>query len=112
MLSVSNSEPLELEIRPDRARVIVALRGELDLASVDNVRATIGHLYADDWQAVVLDLRELTFIDSTGLSMLLDAERTARRHGATFAIANGSTDVERLLAVVGLTEHFARTRLS
>jgi anti-sigma B factor antagonist len=109
--SLSESEPLELAIRPDRARVIVALRGELDLASTETVRPVVEQLYADDWPGIVLDLRELTFIDSTGLSLLLDAERTARRRGATFAITNGSTDVERLLEIVGLADHFSRTRL-
>jgi anti-anti-sigma factor len=111
MSSITEIGRFELRSWPDRERVIVAVEGELDLASVSAVRTALDELLAAGWRNIVLDLRELTFIDSTGLSLLLDAERSARRHDAAFAIVDGSPPVARLLELVGLTNHFARARV-
>src|SRR4051794_7011897 len=61
-LSASEVRLLEVETRPDRAGVIVTLRGQLDLESVDAVSSTLSELHGAGWERVVLDLRELTFI--------------------------------------------------
>jgi anti-anti-sigma factor len=107
------SEVGRFEVRtwPDRARATVALRGDLDMHGVTVVQEALDELYAAGWQRIVLDLRELTFLDSTGLSLLLEAERAARRSGRAFAIVDGSPAVARLLELVGLTEHFARAEV-
>jgi len=111
MALMSEVGRFEFRIVPDRDRVIVVLRGELDMTSVDEVRAVLDELHAVGWTSLVLDLRELTFIDSTGLSLLLSAEREARRAGAAFAIVDGSPAVARLLELVGLSDHFTRARV-
>jgi anti-anti-sigma factor len=111
MLSMSDVVHFELWTWPDRARVIVALRGELDIETVGQLRAALEELSATGWEHVVVDLRELTFIDSMGLSLLLEADRSARRTGRSFAIVDGSPAVARLLEVVGLTGHFARAEI-
>src|SRR4051794_4756008 len=113
MSSVSVSEVGRFEVRtwPDRERVILAVAGELDLASVGALRAALNEVLAAGWENIVLDLRELTFIDSTGLSLLLKAERAARHADARFAIVDGSPAVARLLELVGLSDHFSRARV-
>jgi anti-anti-sigma factor len=78
MSSVNEVGRFELRTWPDRERVVLALHGELDVASVSPVRVALDELLAAGWRSVVLDLRELTFIDSTGVSLLLEAERAAR----------------------------------
>jgi|SRR3954468_8503574 anti-anti-sigma factor len=104
------SEMVRFEVRtwPDRARAIVTARGELDIETVVHLRTALDDLSAAGWENVVLDLRELTFIDSMGLSLLLEADLAARRAGRSLAIVDGSPAVARLLEVVGLTDHFAR----
>jgi anti-sigma B factor antagonist len=106
-------EVTRFEVRtwPDRARVIVAVRGELDIETVVQLRATLEELSDVGWEHVVLDLRELTFIDSMGLSLLLEADGAARRSGGSLAIVDGSPAVARLLEIVGLTDHFARAEV-
>ena len=89
MTSVREVGRFEVRSRPDRGRVIVAVSGELDIATVGVVQAALDELYAVGWKSVVFDLRELSFIDSMGLSLLLEAERTAQRSGAAFAIVDG-----------------------
>jgi anti-sigma B factor antagonist len=111
MASVDEMVRFRVRIVPDRECVIVALHGELDMVSVDAVQAALDELHGTGWTSLVLDLRELTFIDSTGLSLLLAAEREAQRVGAQFAIVDGSPAVARLLEIVGLRDHFSRTRI-
>src|SRR3954464_15803070 len=111
MSLMSETVRFEVWTWPDRARVIVSVRGELDIESVAQLRTTLDELSAAGWENVVLDVRELTFIDSMGLPLLLEADRTARRTGRSFAIVDGSPAVARLLEVVGLTEHFTRAEV-
>jgi anti-sigma B factor antagonist len=111
MLSMSEVAGFDVRTWPDRERVILAVSGELDLASVGAVRAALDELLAAGWESIVLDLRALTFIDSTGLSLLLESERAARHADAAFAIVDGSPAVARLLELVGLGDHFRRARV-
>jgi anti-anti-sigma factor len=106
-------EVTRFEVRtwPDRARVIVTARGELDIETVVQLRASLDELSEVGWEHVVLDLRDITFIDSMGLSLLLEADGAARRGGGSFAIVDGSPAVARLLDIVGLTGHFARAEV-
>jgi anti-anti-sigma factor len=109
----SLTEVVRFEVRtwPDRARVIVSARGELDIETVVQLRATLEELSDVGWEHVVLDLRQLTFIDSMGLSLLLEADAAARQTGGSLAIVDGSPAVARLLEIVGLTDHFARAEV-
>jgi anti-sigma B factor antagonist len=111
MTSVREVGRFEVRSWPDRDRVIVDVRGELDVASVGAVQAELDELHAVGWESIVLDLRELSFIDSMGLSLLLEAECAAQRAGSAFAIVDGSPAVARLPEVVGLEDHFRRARL-
>jgi anti-sigma B factor antagonist len=111
MASVHDVGRLEVRAWPDRDRVIVAVRGELDIASVEALQEQLDELRITGWNDVVLDLRELTFIDSCGLSLLLREERAARRAGASFAIVDGSPPLARMLEIVGLEDHFNRARV-
>jgi len=54
---------------------------------------------------LLLDLRELQFIDSTGLRTIFSASASARGRGQDFAVTQGSAQVQRLLAITGVGEH-------
>ena len=79
------SDPLliptfSLEVEPDRERVIVHLSGELDLACAPTLKATLEDLIASGFQKLVVDLRELGFVDSrtpssARVGRLCEAER-------------------------------------
>ncbi len=60
-----------IEVLPARERVIVSVSGELDMATTDRLRAAVGELYEMGFSRLVLDLRTVTFIDSTALEFLL-----------------------------------------
>jgi anti-sigma B factor antagonist len=84
--------------------VHLALRGELDLVSEPEVRAQIAGLCARGLD-VVVDLAEVTFIDSSGLRALLGASRAAARSGCRVEIRHARGEVLRVLALTGLSEH-------
>ena len=85
----------------------VAAHGELDLSSVDVLRGALDEAVRLGGREIVLDLSGLTFIDSTGLHLLIERDAAACRAGYAFAVAvDGSVSVRRILQVAGLSEHF------
>lgn len=84
------------DISQEDTRVLV-LRGELDLATVGRLRERLAPLIEDSAvQLVVVDLVEVTFIDSTGLMTLLNALRRLVRRGARLVLACNNPTVLRL----------------
>ena len=74
------------------------LAGELDLAGVAGVRERLAATDGD----IELDCSELTFIDASGLSVLVAAHRLCEARGAKLTIVDPSPCVTRLLALTGL----------
>ncbi|MCW3020144.1 MAG: anti-sigma factor antagonist [Solirubrobacterales bacterium] len=98
-------DQLQIEVRHDGGRAVLALVGELDMASADRLQQAIADdaLHADT--SVVLDLEGLQFIDSTGLRVILRALERCRGRGQEFAITRGSPQVQRLLSITGVATH-------
>ena len=83
-----------------------ALRGELDLAHAYTFDEELRTVEATRPSTVVIDLRELTFLDSCGLARLLAARRRARRLGHRLLLVRGSATVQRLFALTAVDEAF------
>jgi anti-sigma B factor antagonist len=94
-------EPFAVEVRPHRRRVVVVPRGELDLCTVDRLAAEVEELVAAGFSDVVLDLRRLSFMDSTGMHLVL---RLVGRDDATVRIIDGAEPVARVFDVCGLRD--------
>ena len=87
------------------SRVEIAIHGELDLATAPQLEdefARIGAL--DGIELAVVDLRELAFLDSTGLEAIMKFEARLRAAGADLAVVRGPRAVERLFAVMQLDQ--------
>jgi anti-anti-sigma factor len=91
-----------VEVFSDREGVIVAPRGEIDLATVERVRERLNVLEGAGFRSIVLDLRKVTFIDLTGVALVI-AE--LKRDGIDFAVIPGPAQVQRTFEVTGLLEH-------
>jgi anti-sigma B factor antagonist len=65
---------------------------------------TMAELSASDAELVVVDLRGLQFMDSTGLHLLIQAQQQAHDLGRRFALVRGPDQVQRLFDLTGLTE--------
>jgi anti-sigma B factor antagonist len=89
----------------DDARLIRAV-GELDMSSTPTLRH---ELEAARHQSVtaLLDMSDVTFIDSTGLHLLLEASRSTGRADWSFFIVRPSTAVERLIEISGTRDRLA-----
>ena len=84
--------------------------GELDLSTADQVWETLEELRDAGFDRIVLDLRELTFMDSSGLHLIVRAREAAGEKGFDFALIDGNDPVCRILDLTGLREHLAFTR--
>lgn len=77
--------------------------GELDIASVDELRKAVLEL-ADTGKVIVLDLSGLSFIDSTGLRLVIDLNERFGGETDRLRVVAGSPAVERLLDIAGLRD--------
>jgi anti-sigma B factor antagonist len=98
--------PFNVEVEPDRDRVILIPEGELDLATVDRLGAAIDGLVDAGFETLVLDLRRLTFMDSTGLCLIL---RQSRRSDVDIHLIDGVGVVARLFDVCGVRDRLTFT---
>lgn len=85
---------------------VLALKGELDLSTVGRLGQRLDKLIGDGASAIVVDLIELTFIDSTGLATLLNALRNIHRRQGRLALACTNPTVLRLFEITGTNETF------
>jgi anti-sigma B factor antagonist len=102
---VTVQDQLLIDVRHEKDRAVLSLRGELDLASAPLLQREVEGSAVAEAAIVVLDLQELEFIDSTGLRVLLSAYERSREHGQEFAITPGSQQVQRLLSITRVDEH-------
>ncbi|MHB1536933.1 MAG: STAS domain-containing protein [Solirubrobacteraceae bacterium] len=91
---------VELRSTPDRA--VLVLRGEFDLVGVPLLERELARDAVKDAAAIVLDLSELEFMDSTGLRTMLMAHADAAEREQAFAVTKSGEQVSRLLSVTGV----------
>jgi anti-anti-sigma factor len=96
--------PFDVRLERRDGGVVVIATGEIDLWSAPEVNAALAAHGTSDGR-VVLDLRGVTFMDSSGLGLIVEATQRARKHGFQFAVAvGGASDVYRILEMSGLTK--------
>ena len=87
--------------------IVVDVRGVLDAATVDALRAALlGTLASDRPATMIVDLTYVTFMDSMGIGTLVAGYNAAREMGSRFVLRNPSEFVHRQLRVTGLAEMF------
>jgi anti-sigma B factor antagonist len=97
-------EPFRVDVEPERESVRVAPVGELDLATVEKLRAEVERLREAGFSALVLDLRGVRFLDSTGLRLVLELDAAAREASQELTIIRGSAVVQRIFEVTQVSE--------
>jgi anti-sigma B factor antagonist len=98
---------MSLTARRDGRVAIVAVRGELDLATAPLLERTLAKLVDDQsCHSIVIDLRDLDFMGSAGLAVLLDAQDHARRRGGEIVLARPSSAVVKTIHIAGLRSTF------
>ena len=95
---------LDLETRPGEGLVQVVLRGELDLSTVEKVEEELRRVEGDDAKVLVLDLSALSFLDSTGLRLMVTAHQRAQKEDRRLVIVKGPETVHRVFTITKLDE--------
>jgi len=100
------AQQLAAEVRAHRRTALIELRGELDIATVAKVADLLDGLETtpDGIRHVVLDLRGLTFMDSSGLHELLRQNDYARSNRHNLAVVRGPETIQRLLELTRTEE--------
>jgi anti-sigma B factor antagonist len=78
--------------------------GELDLAAASSLEEELGQALESGSKVIVIDVTDLDFIDSTGLSVLVRAHQRAQETGLQLGLVNPGAQVERLLSLTGLAQ--------
>lgn len=86
------------------ARTLVSLAGELDLSTAGRVERELERAERNQPALLALDLRELEFIDSTGLRIVLSADARARREGRRLVVIPGRPAVHRVFRIALLDQ--------
>jgi len=84
--------------------VVVTVRGEIDMATAPDLRATLDELVDDGVSRVVLDCRALEFLDSSGIGVLVAARKRLGDAGE-LVIESPPAHVRKVLDITGVTGH-------
>jgi anti-sigma B factor antagonist len=85
------------------SRIVVALSGELDLATAPMLRACLDSPVLHGTADVEIDMAELTYLDSAGMSVLVQHWRDLNASGGSLVVFNASPMALRLFGITGLT---------
>jgi anti-anti-sigma factor len=98
-------EPFRCESGHEADRWWIRPVGELDLDTAPLLEQELGAARAAGAASVVLDMRALTFMDSTGLRLVIRWDTAAREEGFEFAIVPGTDVIHRVFQLTGMDEH-------
>jgi anti-sigma B factor antagonist len=94
----------EITTERRKGQTLIVLSGELDIASTPRFEEGIAEVEGDTPGTLVLDLRAVEFIDSTGLRAVIAAAERAKAQGRRFVIVRGGDGVERVFSVTQLDQ--------
>ena len=94
-------EALTIEVRHEQGCAIVAAAGEIDISTVTPLRERLFDVAASG-APLVVDLEQVSFIDSVGLATLVGAAKRAAAHGGSLQVACARPEIRQLVRLTGL----------
>ncbi|HEX3294128.1 MAG TPA: STAS domain-containing protein [Solirubrobacterales bacterium] len=98
------TELLDIAVSEDGGVRILRLEGELDMAGVDQFERLLAADRPPEKATFVVDLRALTFIDSSGLRALIMADQRVRDGGGRFVVVRATDRVNEVLEMTGVAQ--------
>ena len=95
-------QPLAVERIKTDGYELLAVEGEIDIATSPRLIAALNEAVTDSVGGVVVDLTAVEFMDSTGLSLLVRAQRRMRKRGRGFAVVCPDGPVRRIFEITDL----------
>ena len=90
------TQPFCVDLVPSDGEIVVEAIGELDLHTAEVLEGEVIRLRAAGHDRIVVDLRGVEFIDSTGLRLLIGLHRAAQREGRSLSLVPGPRPVQRI----------------
>jgi anti-sigma B factor antagonist len=103
------TEALTFSIRREPDYTVVTVSGEIDMVTVGRLREQLFELAASG-EPVVADLDRVSFIDSTGLGVLVGTVKRAAAHGGSFQVVSAQPNFWRVFRMAGLDSAIPLTR--
>lgn len=98
---------LDVETQTQDEQVTLLLHGELDMATESQLRdVAMAQMAAHDLTKLAMDLADITFLDSSGVSALVDLRKHATDRGVDLEIVAISHRAARILTIIGLADYF------
>ncbi|MDK8183188.1 STAS domain-containing protein [Paenibacillus sp. UMB4589-SE434] len=88
----------------DGQQITIQLQGDLDLAASGEFRSFMEPLANDSTNQLTLDLSKLTYIDSTGIGILISIVKVRKAAGAPFFVENVPSQVQKLFDMTGISK--------
>ncbi len=94
---------LDLRVQHHDDRAVVLVSGEVDLATCQQLRDVLAGLVDQGVHYLVVDLEQVSFLDSSGIGVLISVLRRIREHGGSLRLTAPTPHVRRVLELTGVT---------
>jgi anti-sigma B factor antagonist len=101
-------DELSVTVRRERGVAIAEVTGDIDMSTASGLRERLSGL-ADSGQPLIVDLNRVTFIDSTGLGVLVSAARRASAQGGSLHAVCSRPRTRKLLWLTGVDRRIPLT---
>ncbi|MFF2090224.1 STAS domain-containing protein [Paenibacillus sp. NPDC058174] len=98
-------EPFQIEQQETTNAYLLSLRGELDLSVVPQLRAVLEPVVHQTDRALILNLQDLTYIDSTGIGIIVSVLKIRDGLNAPFAVQHIPPSIKRLFDLTGISAY-------
>ncbi len=100
------SPDFAIDEQPDGERLVVAVRGEIDLFTAPELKQVLAEGIERGRVRIVIDLTDTTFLDSTALGVLIGAVKRLRARDGALALVNVDENVGKTFEITGLDQIF------
>ena len=97
---------LDVTVRKLDGTAVVAVAGEIDVYTSPVLQERLVEVLRDGFSSIVLDLSEVTFLDSTGLGVLITALKRCRSAEGDLVLVTAQPNVLKVLEITGLNDVF------
>lgn len=98
--------PFRCDVSQRDGTTVLRPEGDLDMSTVDDLERLLERARDGGSERIVVDLRGLSFMDSTGITLLTRYNNAAARDGFDLALIQGHRRIARLFSLTGLDEYF------
>lgn len=102
-------QDFRIEERVAGALPVIAVSGEIDVATAPQLRESLHRVIAEGGKTIVLDLLGVTFLDSTALGVLVGALKRCRELGGDLHVVVADPRIMKIFEITGLTNVFTIT---